>query len=519
MTLFILIVQFLATYKSDLIGKGLETIVIIKIFVFAAVSLLVLALPVAVLLASLFAMGNFGENYELAAMRSAGMSVPRILRPMIMGTLVVTMFSMGMSAYIVPWANLKLYNILYDVSQMKPVFRLEPGHFNSGIDNYVIRITDKEVSTEMLYGVTIYDHTTSGQLQEPVRVYNRGTKEEFTVLQDSSAQNNRFVIADSGTMKIDPYGKFMNMMLYNGATYEAKMDQDKRGRPVERYVRVIFDSLYYSFDMTGFGMEQTEESAFSSHQYMLNLTQLTTAIDSIDDIIGDLTGQFQSALSVETRLDSTFLEEKEAFDVVPPDEVILLFPRRKRKRILQGAFSRVSKALQITEKAMEIIGEQDLKTKERGIEFHLRIALPMACLVFLFIGAPLGSIIRKGGAGIPILVSVSMYVVFSVLRIQGKKMATEGVLEPWVGAWLPVLVMLPLAIFLSLESVLPVQLLSGDNLWRFARATVRIIIVTNPLYWLYRIPPIEKAVNFVFGKIGALFGRKKEEKRSFRVRR
>ena len=172
----------------------------------------------------------------------------------------------------------------------------------------------------------------------------------------------------------------------------------------------------------------------------------------------------------------------------------------------------------MAEKAVSLIDSQNLKIKERGIEFHLRIALPMACLVFLFIGAPLGSIIRKGGAGIPILVSLTMYVVFSVLRIQGKKMATEGILEPWLGAWLPVLVMLPLAILLSLESTLSVPIFSGDNIWRFARTAVRLLIVTNPLYWLYRIPPVGRAVDFVFRKIGRLFG-KKEEKTTFRVRR
>ena len=130
--LVILVLQFLSRYKGDLFGKGLSGITVLEIFFYASISLIVLALPVAVLLSSLFTMGNFGENYELSAMRAAGMSVPRILRPMIFLTLIISGVSFGMSSYVVPWANLKLYRILYDVQQLKPVFRLEPGHFNSG---------------------------------------------------------------------------------------------------------------------------------------------------------------------------------------------------------------------------------------------------------------------------------------------------------------------------------------------------------------------------------------------------
>ncbi|MFN8394343.1 MAG: LptF/LptG family permease [Bacteroidia bacterium] len=517
-SLVILVLQFLSRYKGDLFGKGLETLTVLKIFAFASISLMVLAMPVAVLLSSLFTTGSFGENYELAAMRSAGMSLPRVIRPMVFATLVVSMISFGLSSYVVPWANLKLYAILYDVQQLKPVFRLEPGHFNSGIDNYVIRITDKDVSKEMLYGITIYDHTRYGRDTMPVMYYNRGTPGEFGVIRDSSSINNRFVTAQSGTLKLDPYGRYMHMMLYHGATYEGRREPNRYGTQTERFVRVFFDSLYYNFDMQGYGAEHTEESAFSTHHYMLNLSQLRGAMDSIETVKKGLVGQFSAALEENLKIDSSFIEVDSLTYAIPPENILQYFPKNKRAYILQDAVARTSQSRILAQQAVKLLEEQDMKVREREIEFHFKISLPLACLIFLFIGAPLGAIIRKGGVGVPMVVSVVLYLTFYVIMIQGKKMATENVLEPWVGAWLPVFVMLPLALILSLESTSTIQLFSGDNLWRFSRNLVRLLIITNPLFWLYQIPPVGRAMRWIASPIGRLFSRR-ETKRTFRVRR
>ncbi|HEX2898322.1 MAG TPA: LptF/LptG family permease, partial [Bacteroidia bacterium] len=374
--LVILVLQFLSRYKGDLFGKGLETVTILKIFGFASISLVVLALPVAVLLSSLFTMGNFGENYELAAMRSAGMSLSRILRPMLRMTILVSLVSFGLSSYVVPWANLKLYAILYDVQQLKPVFRLEPGHFNSGIDDYVIRITDKDVSRDLLYGISIYDHTfLQGEDTMPVVFYNRGTPLEIGQIMDSSGRNNRFVMADSGTMRLDPYGKFMNMMLYHGASYEAKVETDRRGKRQERFVRIFFDSLFYSFDMKGFDLERTEEKEFSSHQYMLNLSELGTAIDSIKEVKKDYARQLDAALSAKLMIDSNFIKVDTLTYAIPPENILQYFPKNKRGSILQDAMMNVSNASAVMRAGIELFGKEDKKIRERGIEFHFKLSL------------------------------------------------------------------------------------------------------------------------------------------------
>ncbi len=516
--LVILVLQFLSRYKSDLFGKGLSTTTILEIFSYASISLMVLALPVAVLLSSLFTMGNFGENYELAAMRSAGMSVPRILRPMFYLTLVISFISFGMSSYVVPWANLKLYHILYDVQRLKPVFRLESGHFNVGVSDYAIRITDKNVRKEMLYGVSIYDHTHAVGDTMGVQILHAGTPEQWVMINDSSSRNNRFVLADSGTMKIDPYGKYLNMMLYSGCTYECKIDYGRHAVKTERFVRVAFDSLFYSFDMKGFAADSSQEDDFRSHQYMLNFSQLGGAIDSIKGVKKELSRQLAVKLEYQLHIDSTFLLVDTTYDAIPPENLILQFPRDGRKKILNNAISRVTNALRNSYEAIPIFDREEKRIRERAIEFHGKMSLPLACLIFLFIGAPLGAIIRKGGIGVPIVVSVVLYLTFYVLMIQGKKMATEGVISPFVGAWLPVFVMLPLALILSLESTASVRFFTTDNIWHFTRNVLRIIIITNPLYWIYRIPPVGRFVHWVLKPLARIFVRK-ESKRTFRVRR
>ena len=437
---------------------------------------------------------------------------------MIFLTLIISGVSFGMSSYVVPWANLKLYRILYDVQQLKPVFRLEPGHFNSGVSGYTIRITDKEVSREMLYGVRIYDHTHAPDDTIAVQIFNRGTISEFVMINDSACRNNRFVFADSGTVKIDPYGKYLHMMLYHGSTFETKMEYNRWRHKVERFIKVGFDSLYYSFDMSHYASKETSEDQFSDHQYMLNLSQLGHAIDSITTYKQTLIKQLEGTLAGHTRIDSTFMHIDTLRDAIAPDHMILHFPKGQRERIMLAATERVKSAASISLGAAPILAEEEIQIRERAIEYHGKMSLPLACIIFLFIGAPLGAIIRKGGIGMPIVVSVVLYLTFYVLMIQGKKMATEGVITPFFGAWLPVLVMLPLAIMLSLDSTASVRIFTSDNIWHFSRNALRLIIITNPLYWIYRIPPVTRFLHWAMTPIGKLL-RRKETARTFRVRR
>ena len=493
-SLFILVIQFLSRYKGDIFGKGLDAWVLFKIFTFASASLIVLALPVSVLLASLSTMGSFGENYELAAMRAGGLSLQRILRPMVVATVLISLLSFSMSSYVVPLANLKLYSLLYDIQRLKPTFTLQPGHFNSSVDNYVIRVADKDVARDVLYDVLIYDHS-------------------------SQKGNDRMVRSDSATMVVDPYGRYMHMALYQGVSYEERIPGTHRGVTKEGLVRFYFDTLFYNFDLQGFKLERTEEQAFSTHQYMLNIAQLQQAVDSIEGVKEDLVDMFGDALKGISKVDTFYLVRPAVAPSAIDTHLIANFPRGERMNILNIAGRNVQNMQEISRQAQAAMAEQDLATRERMIELHGKYALPIACLVFLFVGAPLGAIIRKGGAGVPILVSVTLYLSFYVLMIQGKKMAGEGVLPVWVGAWLPNLLLMPLAIFLTFESATTTRLLNAETL----RTTGEFLLLfifgyLNPLYWLWRIPPVQRATIFVLRPIVRRFFPDRAQPRRMRVR-
>lgn len=494
MSLFILVIQFLSRYKGDIFGKGLDAWVLVKIFTFASASLLVLALPVSVLLASLSTMGTFGENYELAAMRAGGLSLQRILRPMVLATIAIALLSFSMSSYVVPLANLKLYSLLYDIQRLKPTFTLQPGHFNSSVDNYVIRVADKDVARDVLYDVLIYDHS-------------------------SQKGNDRMVRSDSAMMVVDPYGRYMHMALYQGVSYEERRPGAHPGVTTPGLVRIYFDTLFYNFDLQGFNLERTEEQAFSTHQYMLNLGQLQGAVDSIALVKKSLVGLFGQALQPISKIDSFYLVRPAVKEVAVDTHIIANFPKGEYMAIFNRAGNNVMAMQEICRQVKAAMDEQDLATRERMIELHAKYSLPIACLVFLFVGAPLGAIIRKGGMGVPILVSITLYLTFYVLMIQGKKMAGEGVLPVWIGVWLPNLLLMPLAIFLTFESATTTRLLNAENLRRAGELALLIVFgYLNPLYWLWRIPPVQRGIIFVLRPIVRRFFPEREQQRRMRVR-
>lgn len=478
-SLFILVLQFISRYKEELFGKGLETIVIVKVFMYAMASLVVLALPVSVLLSSLMSMGSMGEHYELAAMRSSGCSLPRVLRPMFFATLVIAAVSFLMSIFVVPDANLKLYSLLYDVKQMKPEFQLKPNHFNNSIDGYSIHIQDANTKTKRLYDIKIYDHT------DTLHVGDR------TV-----------VLADSGTMIVDPYGTYMRMTLYNGSRFVGPEVEDGRVKKMSN-VRLYFEKMKYNFKMKGFGLKRTEEEAFSSHQLMLNINQLQASMDSVEGVMDHIGKLYVGQLEFHFKVDSTFQAQVDTDTVKTLEENSILaeFPPGRHKQIMQKAMREARQIYGKTQKALELLANEERSFRDFAIEYHGKFSLPMACIIFLFIGAPLGSIIRKGGLGMPILFSVIFFLLFYVLMLQGKKMAREGVLDTWLGVWLPIIILVPIAAFLTYESTSDSKLLSKETWFQAWKRLLKLLGLLNPLSLLARIRVLRKPLRVAIGAL------------------
>ena len=422
-TLFVLTLQFLAKYQDDIFGKGFGTWVIIELFCYAGASLCLLALPLAILLASLMTLGKLGENYELAAIKSAGISLFRIIKPLAAVTILLMGVAFLLSFYLIPIANLKLYSLLYDVQQTKPELILKPGLFYHGIDGYTLRISRKNPKNSVLYDVQIYDHT-----------QNRGVVQR--------------ILADSGMMAIAPDKRSMQMTLFHGSQHNEPLPDP--GKPSKwTYTRFYFDTLRYRFDLTGFSLSKTDEQLFASHQYMLNIHEIDIALDSMKKL--------QQTITEETKL---FLRPQYLFETrlsthnpsTNFSRSLDIFPKHQRKEICQRTLNAARGSLNYFEVARLRNTELSKNLNKYKIEYHLKFSLPIACLIFLYIGAPLGAIIRKGGLGMPVIVSIGFFILFYVLMTQGKKLAREDVLPVWLGVWLPVLITAPVALYLSRQS-------------------------------------------------------------------
>ncbi|MEL6652165.1 MAG: LptF/LptG family permease [Bacteroidota bacterium] len=438
--LFILVMQFMALYMNEIFGKGLDPVVMGKLFVYAAGRLLLSALPVALLAGSLMTFGSMGEHYELAALKSCGIGLFKTVRSVFAFSIVLMLGAIWVSFDAIPQANLKFFSLLYDVQRKKPDVAIKPGYFYSDIDGYVIRISDKNPATGALYDVLIYNHTD-----------NRGAVD--------------VIKADSAYIQMQ--SDRMMMALYSGVRHEEY--RSRSGKPESYpYGRTYFDSLYYRFTLDGFDLDRTDESSFK-HQIVMPMERLSTSIDSLDELVESYNVKSVKQLSRYHKIDSLFLSRGR--DTLEWSEPYLLFELDPDSSFLycfdySDEMSLVSKALVNARAAKSYIEFMIKKKKdhyqtERSYvyEFYLRYAQPVNCILFILIGASLGSIIRKGGIGPPALVSIVFFMIYYVLTTYGKKFAREGVIEPWVGAWLSVLVLTPIAVLLTYRAAMDSRLL------------------------------------------------------------
>lgn len=445
-SLFVLVLQFLAQQRNKLFGKGLPAQVILEIMGYAGLSLSVVALVLGVLLASLMTLGRLGENYELTALKSSGISLWRIVYPLIMFVGVLTAIALLMTSYVEPWAKLKMWRRLYDADQTRPEFALRPGVFNNLIPGYVLRISDRKPDGSMLYGMRIYDHA----------------KDEHV--------GNIVIVADSARMMSEDSLLYLHLELYHGIRYEDAMDR-RQGKPLWGPMRpfsyIAFDTLQYNIDMSAFLPSTTEDSLFLSHPYMRTTGQLIQDVDSLMPRGPNDLARFTAFLDNQLHF-YQFLDSLPRYGVGPA--VVPVYDTLA-KRTRQELFSLAAREARTAKTNLTSLHESSTASMELmrryAIELHLKFSLPISLLLFVFVGAPLGAIIRKGGFGAPIVVAISFFVLYYVLMSYGKKVAAEGALPVWLGVWLPVWVILPMALYLSFQSATDSRLFDLSA-WRLA---------------------------------------------------
>ncbi|MBX7109263.1 MAG: LptF/LptG family permease [Chitinophagales bacterium] len=427
-TLFVLVMQFLWKYVDDLVGKGLPAYEIGRLLFYASASMVPLALPLAVLLSSIMTIGTLGEHYELTSLKSSGISLLRIISPLMIVALLIACAAFLFSNYILPVANLKFGALLYDIRQQRPAVNIRQGIFYNDIDGYSIRVGDKDADNQTIHHILIYDHT--------------------------SGKGNDYVItAEDGKMFMTDDKRFLVLQLFNGKQYqELAPPSGKKSKEYEQ-LRIAFREWKKVFDLSEFSLNRTDENLFKDNYQMQNLGQLKKSIDTLQ------IGLNKTYLEAKAFCATYFSFERTNFDTIK------IQPDTAQTLVAVDSFAMYNRALASSRniKGYLSISAKNIKFKQEvlrkfEIERQRKFSLSFACFILFLIGAPLGAIIKKGGFGLPFVVSVFFFVIFYTLSIMGEKFAKEGVLTPLQGMWFSTMLLLPIAVFLvykaSIDSVL-----------------------------------------------------------------
>jgi lipopolysaccharide export system permease protein len=440
-TLFVLVLQFFWLYIDDIVGKNIDLIIIAQLMAWLSATLVPLAIPLAVLLSSIMTFGNLGETFELVAIKSAGIPLLRFMRPLLITSLFICGIAFLFNNYIIPVATLKLNTLKYDIIIAKPAFDIKEGVFYDKIDGYVIKIGKKE-KNGTLRNVIIYEKN-----------YN---------LQDN------ITVADSGQMKVSADKRFLEFYLYSGWRYSEKGDRVTTNTD---FIRLGFKDYKKVFDLSSFKIQKTEDSVFKDNWRMLSIRQLDKAIDSLEKTTNSyhqkIMRETAPNLAFQKYLDSNWSTVKantkhvKSFSQIIPDSI--------RSNIIETGIGQVN----AVKSTLEInAAEYTSKRKDLRlhlIEWHRKFTMSIACLVLFLIGAPLGSIIRKGGIGTPLVFAVAFFVLFFLLNNFGEKFVKQDVMQPMAGMWMATFILLPIGIFLIFKAMRDSQLFNQEFYFRSFR--------------------------------------------------
>ena len=455
--IFILLMQFLWTWVDEFIGKGVEFAVMFKLLFYTSVTFVPMALPLAILLSSLMCFGNLGEYYELVAMKASGISTWKVMRPLLYFSLTMSVLGFFFSNNVMPVANLRMQSTLYDVSHKKMTLEIPEGVFYRGIDKYVIKVAKKSKDGNWMYDVMIYDHS-------------------------DGKGNVKVTVADSGYMAMTPSQREMIFTLYDGYNYSEMID-DKDYRTRRPFQKMSFKKQLVSFDMSQFDMKHMSEDAFKKHQTMLNIKQLNIAIDSLNIAYGEkmqrnndaLLNRFQY-LSIDkanfAKADNKL--KKKQGDTMSNDTIkafnwplIGNLPDKEQQSVVSIAMTSTANMKENINNTSSNMRRDRINIRKHEQVLNQKFTLSVACILFFFIGAPLGAIIRKGGLGMPVVVSVVFFVIYYVITIIGERVAVNGDMSVFVGAWISSIVLFPVGIFLTFKATTDAALLDAESWKKF----------------------------------------------------
>ncbi len=451
---FVLLMQFLWRYVGDLVGKGLDLSVLGEMLFYASFGVLPYAFPLAMLLASIMTFGSLGENYELVAMKSAGISLFRIMRPLIFIAAVISLLAFYFSNNILPKTNLKFTTLMVSVKQQRPELVLQEGVFTNEIDGYNIKIDRKDKKTNMLYDLLIYDHT-------------------------QNKSNESVTVADSGYLKITEDKKYMVLTLYNGVNYSEEETKDRSQIKNRPFRRDKFEEQTIRVKVNNYDFNRRDEGIYKNFYRMLNIKQLNLMSDTLNEKYYDQVRSYLLQIDVNPTISRKVFnltvpdDSLKQKDINTPDSIFVFddyfnsIDKWIKAEIAMTALDRARSNMQNLNLYQGQITERKRTLNKYDMERHRKFTLSIAVFIFFFVGAPLGAIIRKGGLGMPVVVSILLFISYYIVSMTGEKSAREDVWQMFTGMWFSTLVFFPIGVWLSYMAGTDSAIMSTEAYVRF----------------------------------------------------
>jgi len=442
-SLFVLMLQILWKYVDDLVGKGLDFITIMKFVALASAELLTLAMPIAILISSIMTFGNMGERFELVAIKSSGISLLRFMRPLIWVSMLLCGVTFLFANYVIPYSNFKFKTLYYDIVYKKPALDLKEGTFFTHINGFAIKVGKKDADGKTIHNVIIY--------------------EQNNPLQDNT------ILAEKGVMTTSDDKQFLEFTLQNGVRYQ---ETGNVYDTATEFTQMNFKEYKKLIDLSSLSMMNTSDSAFKKDQKSFSVHELNYTRDSLvkenDSIKKRTFDQSLVQLQFSHIPDSIWkkvaaipaTKKKKFLDLLPDSAKTGIYP------IAYGINANLKNTYQFT---ADNIKDRKEQIRNVDIEWHRRFSLSAACLVLFFIGAPLGSIIRKGGLGMPLLVAIIFFLLFYLLNVFGEKFVKEDVWPAYFGMWFSVIILSPVGAFLTYKAMHDSQLFNKEFYIRMFR--------------------------------------------------
>ena len=498
---FSLSMQFIWQFINELAGKGLGVGVIFEFMGWASCTLFPNAIPLATLLASIMTLGGLGERNELLAMKAAGISLIRILAPLMILSVLITIGAFYAADRLVPYAYNKVYSLRRDIINTKDEIKIPTGIFYDGIEGYKLRIRDRNEDSDMMYDLLIYDHT------------------------KNSSNSSNMTVADSGRIEVTPDKKNLIFYLYSGCSYTEDNQMTYRDTTLN-LIRTHFNEQELIIPLDNYTFQRSEDEDFGNQIKAMGLKDLRYLRDSlsrkIDTVVMRQTPRFMSMAGMRFLYQLDTLKSEDAYTGrLDLDSLQKTFDAEQLRRVNRAAAGKVEQGKeQIRQFVIETKYDLD-QIRRAEIEMILKFTLSFSCLLFFFVGAPLGAIIRKGGLGTPVIISILFYLIYYIIDIIGRKLA-KGSLPPLVGAMISTVILLPISVLLTRKSTQDSSLFNPDmykeffrrigkwiakryhrfiNLFRKGGGKIRIVYMGTPEF---AVAPLDKLLQAGFDVVGVV---------------